>query len=67
MTRFAILGAVGATVIALAGCMPGEEVITKAEADVKLEVTATDDSGDSTTYSEVITRGGVSDCTNAGL
>lgn len=37
------------------------------EADVKLEVTATDDSGDSTTYSEVITRGGVSDCTNAGL
>ena len=39
MTRFAILGAVGATVIALAGCMPGEEVITKAEADVKLDET----------------------------
>lgn len=39
MNRFTILGAVGVTLITLAGCTPGEEVITKTEADVQLDET----------------------------
>lgn len=39
MNRFIILGTVGVTLIALAGCTPGEEVITKTEADVMLDET----------------------------
>ena len=39
MNRYTILGAVGATFLALAGCTPGEEVITKTEADVQLDET----------------------------
>ena len=39
MNRYTILGAVGATFLALAGCTPGEEVLTKTEADVQLDET----------------------------
>ncbi|MBA4490030.1 hypothetical protein [Paracoccus sp. S1E-3] len=39
MNRYTILGAVGATFLALAGCTPGEEVLTKTEADVQLDQT----------------------------
>ncbi|NHF71803.1 hypothetical protein [Paracoccus xiamenensis] len=39
MNRFAIFGAVGATLITLAGCTPEEEVITKTEAEVQLDET----------------------------
>lgn len=39
MNRYTILGAAGAAFLALAGCTPGEEVITKTEADVQLDQT----------------------------
>ena len=39
MNRYAILGAAGAICLVLAGCTPGEEAITKTEADVQLDQT----------------------------